>query len=572
MSIALYRKYRSQDFDEIVGQDHITNLLKSTIKKQAISHAYLFVGSRGTGKTSTARIFSKAVNCLQPTEQGNPCNECKVCKSINSGKFLDLVEIDAASNRGIDKIRELKEKLEFSPVEGKYKVYIVDEVHMLTKEAFNALLKTLEEPPKHVIFILATTEVHKLPSTILSRCQRYDFKLGTDKQIEQVLLNVAKGEDIELADEALDLLVKSAQGSYRDGLSFLDIVVSGQMIDKSSDKDAKLISEEEVRKILGLPEKLAVEEFINHIVEGKDKRAVILLRDLESRGINFQQFVKEILEVLRKELVNSITEKDIKFHMNKKQILQLIKLFIEVDRDLYYSSVQGLPLEMAVVQSEKIFPEEDIKEEQESTEEEDGGEDIEEEDEIETDSEDSLLDDGVEDSEETKVELKVESKTSEPDEVEVKLKKKISEVKKENSNSTGDIKSMKDIKSKWKEIRTFVKKENKHLYAILQGAKLKEFTHGVLKMSVSYKYHKETLESVKSRTMLHAACNSIYGCSINYECIIEKRKINKAKKNSPLDLGIVQQVKQTVQKKVKNKKNQNDGVSKSQVEEIFADL
>ncbi len=567
MSIALYRKYRSQDFDEIVGQDHITDLLKSAIKKQAISHAYLFVGSRGTGKTSTARIFSKAVNCLQPTEQGNPCNECKICKSINSGKFMDLVEIDAASNRGIDKIRELKEKLEFSPVEGKYKVYIIDEVHMLTKEAFNALLKTLEEPPKHVIFILATTEVHKLPSTILSRCQRYDFKLGTDKQIEEVLLKASQGEEVELANEALELLVKSAQGSYRDGLSFLDIVVSGQMIDKSLDKNAKLINEEEVRKILGLPEKLAVEDFIKYLVRGKEKKAVTLLKELESRGINFQQFVKEILEVLRKELVNSITEGDTRFEMNKKQILQLIKLFIEVDRDLYYSSVQGLPLEMAVVQSERIFPEADIKEEQESTEEEDGGEDIEEDDEVETDNDEVEVDsndDNVEEDEEEKPdsEFKVDSNDD-------RKEQNKSDTLKSDNQST--VKSIEDIKCKWKEIRTFVKKENKHLYAILQGAKLKEFSQGILRMSVSYKYHKETLESVKSRTMLHAACNNIYGCPINYECVIEKRKINKTKKNSPLDLGIVQQVKKTVQKKVEKKK-ENNGVSKSQVEEIFADL
>ena len=175
MPSVLYQKYRSMDFDEIKGQDHVTKLLKNAVKGNQISQAYLFVGSRGTGKTSTARILAKAVNCKKPKADGNPCNECEYCTSITTGRFMDLIEIDAASNRGIDQIRELKEKIEFSPSEGKFKVYIIDEVHMLTTEAFNALLKTLEEPPGHVIFILATTDVHKLPPTILSRCQRYEI-------------------------------------------------------------------------------------------------------------------------------------------------------------------------------------------------------------------------------------------------------------------------------------------------------------------------------------------------------------------------------------------------------------
>ena len=187
MSSVLYRKYRAQDFDQLIGQGHITKLLKNAVKTDQISQAYLFVGSRGTGKTSAARILAKAVNCLHPKEDGNPCNECEVCVGITDGKLMDLMEIDAASNRGIDQIRELKEKIEYSPTDSKYKVYVIDEVHMLTTEAFNALLKTLEEPPAHVIFILATTDVHKLPPTILSRCQRYDFRLGTNEEIEKLL-------------------------------------------------------------------------------------------------------------------------------------------------------------------------------------------------------------------------------------------------------------------------------------------------------------------------------------------------------------------------------------------------
>ena len=225
MSNVLYRKYRAQNFDELVGQDHITKILKNAIKGDQLSHAYLFVGSRGTGKTTTARVLAKAVNCLKPKKDGNPCNKCEVCLSVSNGTFLDLVEIDAASNRGIDQIRELKERIEFSPVKGKYKIYIIDEVHMLTNEAFNALLKTLEEPPEHIIFILATTDAHKLPPTILSRCQRYDFRLGTEKEIRDTLLMVLKNENINIEEKGLEILVRNARGSYRDALSLLDVVM-----------------------------------------------------------------------------------------------------------------------------------------------------------------------------------------------------------------------------------------------------------------------------------------------------------------------------------------------------------
>lgn len=268
MPSVLYRKYRAQDFDQLIGQDHITKLLKNAVKTGQIAQAYLFVGSRGTGKTSTARILSKAVNCLQPKEDGNPCNECEVCKAISNGSLLDLIEIDAASNRGIDQIRELKEKIEFSPSEGKYKVYIIDEVHMLTTEAFNALLKTLEEPPAHVIFILATTDVHKLPPTILSRCQRYDFRLGTDEEIKNVLSDVAKKEDLKIDDKAMALLVQNAKGSYRDALSLLDVVYSGQ------EKGKKEITEEEVRKILGLPDFDKVVVLLKSLEKGDGKKCL----------------------------------------------------------------------------------------------------------------------------------------------------------------------------------------------------------------------------------------------------------------------------------------------------------
>ena len=223
--LALYRKYRPNNFEEVVGQNHITTSLKNQIKNEQISHAYLFCGTRGTGKTSIARIFAKAVNCENPVN-GSPCNKCKTCLALSEPNNLDIVEIDAASNNRVEEIRELREKVKYPPVNGKYKVYIIDEVHMLTDSAFNALLKTLEEPPKYVLFILGTTEVQKLPATILSRCLRFDFKLISNEQLEQLLKKIFADSKITYEDEAISLIAKLGEGSARDTLSIADMCVA----------------------------------------------------------------------------------------------------------------------------------------------------------------------------------------------------------------------------------------------------------------------------------------------------------------------------------------------------------
>ncbi len=218
---AFYRKYRPSTFTDVVGQQHITTTLENAVKTGKTSHAYLFTGSRGTGKPSCAKILSKAVNCTNP-QNGNPCNQCDVCKGIDSGSILDIIEIDAASNNGVDNIRDLREEANFTPANAKYRVYIIDEVHMLSIGAFNALLKTLEEPPAHVIFILATTEVHKLPSTILSRCQRFDFKRIPPEDMAERLKEVAEKENLQLTDDGAMLIARIADGAMRDALSLLD--------------------------------------------------------------------------------------------------------------------------------------------------------------------------------------------------------------------------------------------------------------------------------------------------------------------------------------------------------------
>ena len=299
MHITLYRKYRLSSFSEVSGENEIVKSLKLSLKNKSMAHAYLFSGPRGVGKTTIARLIAKGVNCLNLKENGEPCNECKNCKAINEGRFSDLIEIDAASNRSIDEIRSLKEKINYQPVEGLKKVYIIDEAHMLTKEAFNALLKTLEEPPAHVIFILATTELEKILPTIISRCQRYDFKPLDLEEMKAGLEHILKEENLSMTDDVYSVIYENSSGSMRDSISILErlmVTANGKEIDLKIAEDT-----------LGITPSSRIKIFLNKILNENEYDIINELESLANESFDIELFFKDLAKycknaILKKEL------------------------------------------------------------------------------------------------------------------------------------------------------------------------------------------------------------------------------------------------------------------------------
>lgn len=292
------RKWRPQDFSEVIGQQHVAQTLTNAIRQGRIAHAYLFSGSRGVGKTTMARILAKALNC-QSGPTADPCQSCPACQDITAGHSPDVVEIDGASNRGIDEVRELREAVKYSPMQGQYRVFIIDEVHMLTKEAFNALLKTLEEPPAHVVFILATTEVHKIPSTILSRCQYFQFRRMTRQEIMSNLSEVARKEGLTLSASGASVLARAADGSMRDALSLLD---------QAAAYSGKEVSEEDLQAMLGAPPREISIAMVAALVKRQTAAALTLVQTILDQGYDLRQFTSELVEHLRNLLVAKLAK------------------------------------------------------------------------------------------------------------------------------------------------------------------------------------------------------------------------------------------------------------------------
>ncbi len=364
---AMYRKFRPDQFSDVKGQDHIVTTLKNQIKNDRIGHAYLFCGTRGTGKTTIAKIFAKAVNCSNPID-GSPCNECPTCKAIAAGASMNVIEIDAASNNGVDNIREIRDEVQYSPTEGRFKVYIIDEVHMLSIGAFNALLKTLEEPPSYVIFILATTEAHKIPVTILSRCQRYDFKRITIETISERLRELTAIEGIDVEEKAIRYIAKSADGAMRDALSLLDQCVAFYM--------GETLKYDNVLEVLGAVDTSVFSQMLRLVVAGDTMGCIHKLEEIIMQGRDLTQFITDFTWYLRNlmivktsedaaEMIDMSTEriealKEEAQMTDIDSIMRYIRILSEVAGQIKYAVGKRVLVEIALIKLTKPAMETDL--------------------------------------------------------------------------------------------------------------------------------------------------------------------------------------------------------------------
>jgi len=357
--MVIYRKYRPKNFREVIGQENIISILENEIKTEKIAHAYLFTGARGLGKTTTARLMAKAINCLNRKEgQSEPCNKCTVCSSVNEGRFGDLIELDAASQTGVDNVREnIISYSRIPPVIGKYKIFVIDEVHMLSKSAFNALLKTLEEPPAYVIFILATTEIHKLPDTIISRCQRFNFKRVSLEKIVNRLEKIAKAEKIKIHKKVLQSIAVRSEGCVRDAESLFNQVFA---------IGGKEITLEEASLVIPPSQTKLIMQFLKMIFDKEDSKAVNLVNQLINNGIDLEQFISDLIAFLRKLILIKIEavnddlywqqdQLDLKEaerlaeNVDLKRLIEVIEGFIRSKTQFGYSPIPQLPIELAVL-------------------------------------------------------------------------------------------------------------------------------------------------------------------------------------------------------------------------------
>lgn len=512
---SLYSTHRPKEFGQLIGQAHITKLLKAELTKGLAGHAYLFIGPRGTGKTTTARILAKALNCTD-SKNGEPCGECAMCQAFEAGKFLDLIEIDAASNRGIDEIREIKEKIEYNPVMGKQKVYIIDEVHMLTKEAFNALLKTLEEPPSFVTFILATTEPHKVPATIMSRCEKYEFRLGGAKELTQTLSTIMEAEKIHVDKKAVELLVTHAGGSYRDAVSLLDTIVAA-----TGDTE---LTYDEVRTALGLPDTELVHSYVISIAEKSLSSALATLDEVFTRGTNIGQFTKSVILLFRDLMLDKGVAESIGNELTAltpARCTEVLKVLLEAYSAQKYAFDQRLPLQLATIQ---LIPE-----------------DLSPESKAEKKPEKPIKAAAVE-VPEMKVEKTIESVATESaveptapettiDQVATQAeppKKKLKRKKKKLVAKPVPFDTIVDL---WGVFTREVQKDHKHLYTFLVPA----LPCGVqfdtqlqvlkVEVKVPFEFHRKQLENPKHQLALVAAAQKIYKTPIQFIYIISKEQI-----------------------------------------------
>jgi len=507
MTQALYRKWRPQKWDEVLGQEHIIRTLRNAITTERVVHAYLFSGARGTGKTTVARLLAKAVNCLAEDAAARPCNVCAHCMAVNENRFLDLIEIDAASNTSVEDVRDLRDKINFVPTQGKYKIYIIDEVHMLSTAAFNALLKTLEEPPRHAIFVLATTEIHKIPVTVLSRCQRHEFRRLPVKEIIIQLKQIVKSESLQADEEALILIARQATGSMRDAISLLDQLAS----------TGEKITLDLTQTVLGTATSQTVLELIESIHQQKTAEALETIRRAMDAGIDPRTLARQIVEYLRDMLFIQLknekqveTTTEIKEKMKEHasvftiaNILRMMRIFNVAATDLRGSWEPSLSLELALTEileasqpASKTSSSPDrgtptIQPKQHAV--------------------------GVEEASTRLHQTSLQQKTAVP---------AISEHK-----PTSDMLSLDQVAQSWKQIRGIIKPENPTLDGLLNSCKLLEVKDGTLFLGFASELLCSKMDKPEQIEIARKAIAQVMGVNIAIHCVV-----TNAKKNTPPDL------------------------------------
>jgi DNA polymerase-3 subunit gamma/tau len=502
MSLTLYRKYRPKNFSEIIGQKHIVETLSNAIRNNRVGQAYLFTGPRGTGKTSIARILAKTVNC-ENLDGAKTCEKCAACRTIGEGRSLDIIEIDAASYTGVDNIRELRETVNLPPTSLRYKVYIIDEVHMLSTGAFNALLKTLEEPPAHVIFILATTEIHKVPETIISRCQRFDFARLPIQNIIEKLSFIAESENIKIDDESLEMIAIAAEGGMRDAESLLSQIIA---------LEDKNITRKEVEEILGTTDRKFAYEMSELIITGETDKAIAKINALLTEGYDLAVFNKSLINYLRQLMLLKISpslKSYFTYELTGEQlekmatqaqraemgkILSAIDLFLDAQGKISSFLLPQLPLEIAIIKATGTFPAEP-----------------------EMNSKLKVQSEKLQSKTQSQDKQKLNSKSSAQ-----KYEVNTGSVPKSSTEEQFNNLTIEEVKDKWSQFLEAIKPHNHSLKALLSNCRVSGVKGQGILLRTSYDFYKERLNEPRNKAAMEEVLGNILGQKVILKTVTNK--------------------------------------------------